>query len=70
MQILFDADAEARATKNEERTTIFIGPEGGFSDREMTVARENGAILQRLGPRRLRAETAAIVAVCAVTNER
>lgn len=69
-KILFDADAPPLTTDNQQPTTVFIGPEGGFSEREMALAREQGVILQRLGPRRLRAETAAIVAVCAVTNER
>ena len=69
-KILFEAEAEERTTDNGEPATIFIGPEGGFSERELALAKENAAIFQRLGPRRLRAETAAIAAVCAVANER
>jgi 16S rRNA (uracil1498-N3)-methyltransferase len=69
-KILFEAEAEDRTTDNRQPTTIFIGPEGGFTERELALAKENGAIFQRLGPRRLRAETAAIAAVCSVTNER
>ena len=42
--------------------TLFIGPEGGWSDDELRLAREHGCAFARLGPRRLRAETAAIVA--------
>lgn len=41
---------------------LFIGPEGGFSEREIAVAERHGAIPVTLGPRILRAETAAIVA--------
>ena len=41
---------------------IFIGPEGGWSDEELSAAREMGAYVWSLGPRRLRAETAAIAA--------
>lgn len=41
---------------------LFIGPEGGFSAGEMALAERAGAITVTLGPRILRAETAAIVA--------
>jgi 16S rRNA (uracil1498-N3)-methyltransferase len=41
---------------------IFIGPEGGWSDEELAAATEMGAHVWSLGPRRLRAETAAIAA--------
>jgi 16S rRNA (uracil1498-N3)-methyltransferase len=37
---------------------IFIGPEGGFSPAEVTLAREFGALTVSLGPRILRTETA------------
>ena len=43
---------------------VFIGPEGGFTPAEAALAREAGIRLVTLGPRILRAETAA-VAVCA-----
>lgn len=42
---------------------LFIGPEGGFSDDEVALAREQGMHPISLGPRTLRAETAAITAV-------
>jgi 16S rRNA (uracil1498-N3)-methyltransferase len=46
---------------------IAIGPEGGFSEEEVRMAREEfGAAIASLGPRRLRAETAAIAAVALV----
>ena len=41
---------------------LFIGPEGGFSAGEIALAQRHGAIPVTLGPRILRAETAAIVA--------
>ncbi len=41
---------------------LFIGPEGGFSAGEIALAERAGAIPVTLGPRILRAETAAIVA--------
>jgi 16S rRNA (uracil1498-N3)-methyltransferase len=42
---------------------IVIGPEGGFSSEEMELANAKGLVPISLGPRRLRAETAAISAV-------
>ena len=43
---------------------IFIGPEGGFSDRERDKLRGlNGATSISLGPRILRADTAAVAAM-------
>lgn len=41
---------------------VLIGPEGGFSAREVDRAGRAGATLVSLGPNRLRTETAAIVA--------
>lgn len=41
---------------------LFLGPEGGFTERELDFARNKGAKLVSFGPRPLRAETAAIVA--------
>ena len=45
---------------------ILIGPEGGFTEHERRLAVDSGAVLVRLGPRRLRAETAAICCAAAV----
>ncbi len=42
---------------------IFIGPEGGFDETEIELARENGGRIISLGKRILRTETAAITAV-------
>ena len=52
---------EAREWRGEcVEVRIFIGPEGGFSQGEATLAMRAGARLVTLGPRILRAETAAI----------
>ena len=40
---------------------IFIGPEGGFSPQEVSLAIENGAVPVTLGKRILRTETAGLV---------
>jgi len=42
---------------------IFIGPEGGFSEREITMAEEKGYTALGLGERILRAETAAVASL-------
>ncbi len=44
------------------RVALLIGPEGGFSRREAAAARAAGLGVAGLGPRILRAETAALVA--------
>jgi len=67
-KIFFDADAPPTTAQPRNRATLFIGPEGGWSDREIALARDCGALFERLGPRRLRAETAAIVAVAIITS--
>lgn len=40
---------------------LAIGPEGGFTDSEVTLARDRGWSCLSLGPRNLRVETAALV---------
>lgn len=42
---------------------ILVGPEGGFEDKEIELARQTGAAVISLGARILRAETAAVTAV-------
>ncbi len=48
--------------KSSSRAIVFIGPEGGFSPEEFYLAVENGVHPISLGSRRLRSETAGIVA--------
>ncbi len=43
--------------------SLFVGPEGGWSDRELLFAEEAGITFGGLGPYRLRSETAGIIAV-------
>ena len=49
--------------------SVFIGPEGGYTDEEVALARDSGAVLLTLGRRVLRSETAAIVACGIVLHE-
>jgi len=48
-------------------TLVLIGPEGDFSKEEIANAIDNGFIPVKLGPSRLRTETAGIVA-CHTVN--
>ncbi|MBI5555819.1 MAG: 16S rRNA (uracil(1498)-N(3))-methyltransferase [Elusimicrobia bacterium] len=52
-----------------DNITIFIGPEGGFSEQELATAKEAGVIPVSLGPRILRTETAGIVTAAIVRYE-
>jgi 16S rRNA (uracil1498-N3)-methyltransferase len=47
-------------------TTLFIGPEGGWTDRELQLA----DLTASLGPRNLRADTAAVVALAIALSAR
>jgi 16S rRNA (uracil1498-N3)-methyltransferase len=70
VKLLFDAEGPPPTANRQPPTdlTILIGPEGGWSDDELRRARDREAIFERLGPRRLRAETAAIAAVAVVAS--
>ena len=46
----------------DSRSTVCVGPEGGFTEEEIESAMNRGFQPVSLGPRRLRSETAAIVA--------
>lgn len=48
---------------------VFIGPEGGFTDNEMQLARAKGVTPISLGPRILRTETAAVVTSALILYE-
>lgn len=54
----------AAAMPPQARSVAIIGPEGGFADDEVArLAETRGVVPVSLGPRILRAETAAVVAV-------
>ncbi len=48
------------------QVVIAVGPEGGFADEEVAQARATGFVTVGLGPRILRTETAALVALAIV----
>lgn len=51
------------STFREGPALILVGPEGGFTDEERQLVRGSGAAAISLGPRILRAETAALAAL-------
>ena len=58
------------ATEPQRRAVnLFIGPEGGFEEQEIRLAEQEGVLPVTLGPRILRAETAALAAVAAILYE-
>jgi 16S rRNA (uracil1498-N3)-methyltransferase len=61
---LFSKEKDGNDMKRS--TLILIGPEGGFSDEEVELCVKSGFNLYSLGERRLRTETAAIVAASLV----
>lgn len=55
-----EANRSGRKKSSDKNVVVAIGPEGGFSVDEVTLALTRGAGLVSLGPRMLRVETAAI----------
>jgi 16S rRNA (uracil1498-N3)-methyltransferase len=62
-------DALREIGRSPASVAVMIGPEGGFTEDEVALARENGAVRVGLGPRILRTETAAMVACALVLYE-
>ena len=56
-------------TKGGAPIAFLIGPEGGFSEKEIQMAKENGYRSCSMGPLTLRAETAAIAALTLIQHE-
>ena len=55
--------------KGIHKAIILIGPEGGFSEQEVQLALDNGVFPLSLGRRRLRSETAGLVAAAKILHE-
>lgn len=55
--------------KNSIKIAIFIGPEGGFDEEEIKLAKDNGFKTVTLGPRIMRTETAPLACISAVMYE-
>ncbi len=57
---------ESAALKPLTTVSVLIGPEGGFGEDEIALARDHGFQICSLGPRVLRAETAPIAALAVI----
>ena len=62
-------DMRSAIDKNQKSYSVFIGPEGGITEAEKQSLTEVGAKSVTLGPRILRAETAAITALSVIAYE-
>lgn len=60
---------DGRAVQRPSSALVCVGPEGGWSGREIARAQGVGARLLHLGPRTLRAETAPVVALTSLWSE-
>jgi 16S rRNA (uracil1498-N3)-methyltransferase len=56
------------ASRGARRIALLVGPEGGFTGGEIDAARDRGAMIVSLGDARLRAETAALVALALASS--
>lgn len=56
-------DTVYNSPASEQELIVVIGPEGGFTDEEITLFETAGAVTTSLGPRVLRTETASLVAL-------
>ncbi len=72
LKIIFWEDAKSTSLKNQIQPPypasvfILIGPEGGFEADEISYVKEAGFIIVGLGPRTLKAETAAVTAASVI----
>ncbi|MBC8014959.1 MAG: 16S rRNA (uracil(1498)-N(3))-methyltransferase [Sporomusaceae bacterium] len=57
------------AEHKAKKYILLVGPEGGFSAKEVTLCQNHGACIVTLGPRILRTETAALAGVAMVMYE-
>ncbi len=60
-------DMGLQPNRKPGKVLIMLGPEGGFAEREVDLARNSGFSVAGLGPRILRAETATLAA-CAIVQ--
>jgi 16S rRNA (uracil1498-N3)-methyltransferase len=66
--LLFERHVGKRLTEMESPTSVFIGPEGGFSPDEVAAAERAGLAIAGLGPRILRSETVAVAVAAAILS--
>jgi len=66
--LLFERDEGRRLAELKPPTSIFIGPEGGFTPAEVQGAERAGLAIAGLGPRILRSETVAVAVAAAILS--
>lgn len=66
--LLFERHDGPRLAQLEPPGAVVIGPEGGFTPREVQAAVDGGAVVTGLGPRILRSESVAIAATAVVLS--
>jgi 16S rRNA (uracil1498-N3)-methyltransferase len=68
LRIIFDSSGlPLRSAASLSSIAVWVGPEGGWTEAELAAAKSAGLTVATLGPRTLRAETAAIAATYALT---
>jgi 16S rRNA (uracil1498-N3)-methyltransferase len=60
---------EALAEKPATSYLLLVGPEGGFSGKEVAICQKYGALIVTMGPRILRTETASLAGVAMIMYE-
>lgn len=71
MQLMLQPDSEDSLkdmAAPQDRVMLLVGPEGGLTEEEQTLARHTGFSGTRLGPRVLRTETAALAALAGIQS--
>jgi 16S rRNA (uracil1498-N3)-methyltransferase len=66
--VLYERHDGTRLTEMEPPSSVFIGPEGGFSPAEVAAAERAGLTIAGLGPRILRSETVAVAVAAAILS--
>ncbi|HLE89168.1 MAG TPA: RsmE family RNA methyltransferase [Candidatus Limnocylindria bacterium] len=66
--LLFERHQGTRLTERKPPSSVFIGPEGGFSPAEVEAAERAGLAIVGLGPRILRSETVAVAVAAAILS--
>jgi 16S rRNA (uracil1498-N3)-methyltransferase len=66
--ILADVSGQPCRRTGAPAISLLIGPEGGWTERELHQARDAGAAITRFGPHTMRIETAAMVATAIILD--
>ena len=62
-----DLATALQGASDQTSITLLVGPEGGWSDKELEAARKAGGRAVRFGPRVLRTETAGLALLSAAS---